>query len=90
MDVSLQRSLPLGLACGAYLDELTMITVSINGDIRQFPDATLVSALIDTLGLTGKRIALEYNGEILPRARFATQLLAEGDKLEVVVAVGGG
>jgi sulfur carrier protein len=42
------------------------------------------------LGYTGKRIALERNGEIVPRSFFATQQLADGDKLEVVVAVGGG
>ena len=67
-----------------------VINVSINGALRQFPESTSVAALIEELGLTGKRIALERNGEIVPRSSFATQLLAEGDKLEVVVAVGGG
>lgn len=67
-----------------------MITVSINGATRQFPDSTGVAALIEELGLTGKRIALERNGEIVPRSSFAMQPLADGDKLEVVVAVGGG
>ncbi|MDP1634046.1 MAG: sulfur carrier protein ThiS, partial [Gallionellaceae bacterium] len=38
----------------------------------------------------GKRVALERNGEIVPRSQFASQQLAEGDRLEVVVAVGGG
>jgi sulfur carrier protein len=42
------------------------------------------------MGLTGKRIALERNGEIVPRSTFATRQLAAGDKLEIVVAVGGG
>ena len=67
-----------------------MITVSINGTARQLPDAAGVAALIEELGLTGKRIALERNGEIVPRSRFAEQQLADGDKLEIVVAVGGG
>ncbi|MDP4028305.1 MAG: sulfur carrier protein ThiS [Gallionella sp.] len=67
-----------------------MITVSINGAIRQFPEPISVAALIDEMGMTGKRIALERNGEIVPRSAFATQQLAEGDRLEVVVAVGGG
>ena len=67
-----------------------MITVSINGDLRQLPDPTSVAMLIATMNMTGKRIALERNGEIVPRSSFATQQLAEGDKLEVVVAVGGG
>ena len=67
-----------------------MITISINGAARQLPDATPIAALIEEMGLTGKRIALERNGEIVPRSSYATQPLADGDKLEVVVAVGGG
>ena len=67
-----------------------MITVSINGEPRQFPQAISIAAFIEEMGLTGKRIALERNGEIVPRGNFATQQLADGDKLEIVVAVGGG
>ncbi|MEO8331866.1 MAG: sulfur carrier protein ThiS [Gallionella sp.] len=67
-----------------------MITVSINGATRQFPASISVASLIDEMGLAGKRIALERNGEIVPRSLFAAQQLADGDKLEVVVAVGGG
>jgi sulfur carrier protein len=67
-----------------------MINVSINGTTRQLPDSTGVAALIEEMGLTGKRIALERNGEIVPRSLFAVQQLADGDKLEVVEAVGGG
>jgi len=69
---------------------LKVINVSINGTTRQLPDSTGVAALIEEMGLTGKRIALERNGEIVPRSLFAAQQLADGDKLEVVVAVGGG
>jgi sulfur carrier protein len=69
---------------------LKVITVSINGATRQLPDPTSVAALLEEMGLTGKRIALERNGEIVPRSLFAAQQLADGDKLEVVVAVGGG
>ncbi|MCG6933879.1 MAG: sulfur carrier protein ThiS [Gallionella sp.] len=67
-----------------------MITVSINGTTRQLPDSAGVSVLLEEMGLSGKRIALERNGEIVPRSLFATQQLADGDKLEIVVAVGGG
>ena len=67
-----------------------MITVSINGESRQLQEPISVAALIEEMGLTGKRIALERNGEIVPRSMFATQQLADGDRLEVVVAVGGG
>jgi thiamine biosynthesis protein ThiS len=67
-----------------------VITLSINGEPRQLPASTSVAELIEILGYTGKRIALERNGGIVPRSSFATQQLADGDKLEVVVAVGGG
>jgi len=67
-----------------------VITISINGATRQFPQAISVAALIEEMELTGKRIALERNGEIVPRSQFAAQQLADGDKLEIVVAVGGG
>lgn len=67
-----------------------MITVSINGEARQFPQSLTIAALIEEMGLTGKRIALERNGEIAPRGTFATQQIGDGDKLEIVVAVGGG
>ena len=67
-----------------------MITVTINGATRQFPRTSSIATLIDEMGLTGKRIALERNGEIVPRSTFAAQQLSEGDKLEIVVAVGGG
>jgi len=67
-----------------------VITVSINGALRQFPQAISIAALIEEMSLFGKRVALERNGEIVPRSQFATQQLAEGDRLEVVVAVGGG
>jgi sulfur carrier protein len=67
-----------------------VITVNINGEPRQLSANTTVAALIEEMGLAGKRIALERNGEIVPRSTFVTQQLAAGDKLEIVVAVGGG
>jgi len=49
-----------------------------------------VARLIEELELEGKRIALERNGEIVPRSQFASVKLTDGDALEIVVAVGGG
>ena len=62
----------------------------INGENRHFPAPLTVAQLIETLGYAGKRIAVEKNGEIVPRGRHAEALLADGDRLEIVVAVGGG
>lgn len=67
-----------------------VISVFINGAARDFAQAISVDELIQDMGLGGKRIALERNGEIVPRSQFEQQMLADGDKLEIVVAVGGG
>ena len=67
-----------------------MIALTINGESRAFPGPLNAADLIDRLDLTGKRIALERNGEIVPRSRYADTPLASGDALEIVVAVGGG
>ncbi len=67
-----------------------MLTLKINGEPRQFSDALTVAGLIDQLGYTGKRIAVEKNGELVPKSQHATTPLASGDALEIVVAVGGG
>ena len=64
--------------------------ITINGESRQFPAPLSVAALVEALGYVGKRIAIERNGEIVPRGRHADVLLAAGDRLEIVVAVGGG
>lgn len=64
--------------------------ITLNGESRQIESATTVAGLMDVLGYTGKRIAVERNGDIVPKSRHADTQLAEGDKLEVVVAVGGG
>jgi thiamine biosynthesis protein ThiS len=53
-------------------------------------DRTSVADLIRELALTGKRIAVEKNGEIVPRSRYEDSPLAAGDKLEIIAAVGGG
>jgi sulfur carrier protein len=49
-----------------------------------------VAHLVSTLALEGKRLAIECNGEIVPRSQFAEKQLMDGDKLEIVGAVGGG
>ena len=64
--------------------------ITINGESRQFPAPLTVAALVEALGYTGKRIAVERNGEIVPRRRHADVALDSGDRIEIVVAVGGG
>ncbi|MHB1053253.1 MAG: sulfur carrier protein ThiS [Thiobacillus sp.] len=67
-----------------------MIELAINGEPRTFPAPLTLTQLIESLDLAGKRIAIERNGEIVPRSQHADTTLVNGDRLEIVVAVGGG
>ena len=63
----------------------------VNGTPRTIDRGLLtVADLVRELALEGKRIAVERNGEIVPRSRYAETSIASGDKLEIVGAVGGG
>jgi len=64
--------------------------IQLNGAPRQLPDTATVAALIDVLGFTGKRLAVERNGEVVPRSQHAATPLSDGDRIEIVHAVGGG
>lgn len=66
------------------------IRILLNGASREFPDPLTFSQLLDELALAGRRLAVERNGEIVPRSRFGDARLADGDRIEVVMAVGGG
>ena len=62
----------------------------MNGKAHSLEPPIDVSALLASLELAGKKVAVERTGEIVPRSAHANPLLADGDALEVVVAVGGG
>lgn len=64
--------------------------ISVNGDSREYGDNTTVADIVTDLNLTGKRIAIELNKEILPFNQYAEKQLSENDKLEIVQAIGGG
>ena len=67
-----------------------VIQLSVNGQARSIESGADVARLLEALDMSGKRVAVEKNGEIVPRSRYAGTQLAEGDALEIVVAVGGG
>ena len=67
-----------------------MIELTINGAVRQVPMPLNVMQLLEHMQLTGKRVAVERNGEIVPRSQYLSVELVHGDQLEIVVAVGGG
>lgn len=64
--------------------------VIVNGTPQPLAEGTTVSQLLEQMALAGKRVAVERNGEIVPRSQHAQSSLADGDRLEIVVAVGGG
>jgi len=67
-----------------------VIRVTVNGAPHRFEQPLDVAELIARLRLAGKKIAVERNGEIVPKSAHAATRLADGDALEIVVAVGGG
>ena len=67
-----------------------MLALVVNGSSRSCTDRATIADQIRELALEGKRVAVERNGEIVPRSRHADTTLADGDRIEVVRAVGGG
>lgn len=66
------------------------MTIQLNGESRAIDADSSVAKLLDVLGLSPARVAVELNLELVPRARHAETVLHEGDRLEVVTLVGGG
>ena len=64
--------------------------IQLNGEARTLEAEASVARLVESLGLTGRRIAVEVNEEIVPRSVHAETRLAEGDRVEIVHAIGGG
>ena len=64
--------------------------LTVNGDMVDVVAGTTVAALLSEMDTAGKRVAVERNGEIVPRSRHASTVLEPGDRLEIVIAVGGG
>ncbi|OFZ70843.1 MAG: thiamine biosynthesis protein ThiS [Betaproteobacteria bacterium RBG_16_58_11] len=67
-----------------------MITLTVNGSPQQLDARISLAQLLENMQLSGKRVAVERNGEIVPRSQYAQVKLQDGDQLEIVVAVGGG
>jgi sulfur carrier protein len=67
-----------------------MIHVTVNGTAHRFERPLDLAELVARLSLAGKKIAVERNGEIVPKSAHARTRIEDGDALEIVVAVGGG
>jgi sulfur carrier protein len=67
-----------------------MPTIHINGEIREMPPGVTVASLLELAGYKERRVAVEVNREIVPKSRHGERVLSEGDRVEVVHALGGG
>ena len=68
----------------------TGMNILLNGQPRRTEPATTLTALLLAEGLAGRRVAIELNGEIVPRGEHDVRELCEGDRVEIVHALGGG
>ena len=66
------------------------IPIRLNGQPREIPAPWRVADLVTDLGYAGKRVAVEVNGQIVPKSHYAHTPLVGQDRVEIVVAVGGG
>jgi thiamine biosynthesis protein ThiS len=66
------------------------VHIKLNGEPYELSAPITVQGLLDTLGLDGRRVAVERNLEVVKRGRFDEQLITDGDEVEIVNFVGGG
>ncbi len=64
--------------------------ILLNGTPKEIPEGIKLSALIERLDLSNRRLAIEVNEELVPRSQFAEYLLSPEDRVEIIQAVGGG
>lgn len=64
--------------------------LKVNGEPRRLSGPVSVAALLETLGLDTRKVAVERNESIVPRSQYAATILAHGDALEIVHFIGGG
>ncbi|MEH6578117.1 MAG: sulfur carrier protein ThiS [Amphritea sp.] len=64
--------------------------IQVNGDSIQLQEGATITTLIEQMELGGRRVAVELNLEIVPRSQHPETVLSEGDRVELVHAIGGG
>jgi len=67
-----------------------MITIILNGNEKQLDSNTTITQLLENLGFSEQRLAVELNQQIVPRSDFASRALNDQDQVEIVQAIGGG
>jgi len=69
---------------------MTVLTITLNGDRLDIPEPVSVTALLESLAIDVRRVAVEHNLVILKRTAFDQTMVHEGDNVEIVNFVGGG
>ena len=64
--------------------------ISVNGEMNDLPEGMTVMGLLEKMALMDRRLAVEVNLEIVPRSQHLTHVLQDGDRVEIVHAIGGG
>lgn len=90
-DISLTNGAPtLRLARSGRSGDNAHMEILLNGEPRRLHPTATVLLLLHAEGLDNRRVAVEINGEIVPRSRHAEWSLKDGDRVEIVHALGGG
>lgn len=66
------------------------MNIMVNGETKNVKSNYTAQQLLSDMGFAGKRVAVELNMEIVPRSNYAQTFIADGDKIEIVRAIGGG
>jgi thiamine biosynthesis protein ThiS len=66
------------------------MTITLNGDPHEIPQPLTVSALLETLAIDARRVAVEHNLAVVKKAAYDTSIIKDGDEVEIVNFVGGG
>ncbi len=69
---------------------VSALELTLNGDARQIAVGATLADLVAALGLTGRKIAIAVNRDVVPRGSYAARILQAGDRVEILEAVGGG
>ena len=75
---------------GPQRDKIAGMSITLNGESRDLAPGTTVSALLALAGYGGRKVAVEVNLAVVPRSQHDTHVLADGDRVEIIHAIGGG
>ena len=86
----MERLAPLRCVLMESAAATTSLRVEVNGEPRDLPRGCTVEGLLAQLDLIGRRVALALNREVVPRSTYADVAIQDGDRIEILEAVGGG